>query len=160
MLKHFFTAILTSAVLMLPGCMATGPAFQEATAPSTGESLVYVYRPAGLVLAVYDANFFVDGKELVHLANNGYTKTYLSAGRHLIMQRWFDSMVSAALLGLTARKIELAVDAKAGGTQYFRFSTGTGNPGYGITLAWRLEQVSPEIGAAEIAKMKYQPAKI
>ncbi len=151
---------MATATLALTGCAASGPAFQEAASAPAGKALVYIYRPSGFVLAARDAHFFIDGQPLVDLSNNGYTQTYLSEGRHQIMEQWSSFSLFEALPGVPVQKVELPLDVKSGEVYYFRFSTGGGQSvAPGITLAWRLERVMPQQGAAEITLTKYQPAK-
>lgn len=157
-LKYISSAILATTVLALTGCSATGPAFKEAASPPTGKALVYIYRPSAFALSLRDAHFFVDGENLVHLSNNGYTQTYLSEGRHQIMQRWNDTTLAAVLKGGNTKTVEVPLDAKAGEIYYFRFTTSIGDYAYNaMALAWQLQQVSPEVGAVEILQTNYQP---
>lgn len=146
--------------LLLTGCSATGPTFKEAATPSSDKALVYIYRPSAFVLRARDAHFFVDGKELVGLSNNGYTQMYLPEGQHQIAQSWAMGGITSALLGQGTPTVGLSLNVKAGQTYYFRFSTGAGEPSYpAIVLRWQITQVPTEIGSAEIVETRYQPAK-
>ncbi|MET3135585.1 hypothetical protein AAKU55_005897 [Oxalobacteraceae bacterium GrIS 1.11] len=159
-MKYVYIAILTSAGFALSGCSATGPVFKEAAPAPAGKALVYIYRPNSFVMGGRDAHFFVDGEELIHLSNSGYTQTYLPEGHHQIMERWNDNIMAAIVLGGSTKTVELPLDVKAGEVYYFRFNTGMGGYVYNaIQLTWQLQQVSPEIGAIGISQTKYQPAK-
>ena len=159
-MKYTFIAALFSVGLALSGCSATGPVFKEAETAPIGKALIYIYRPSSFALAARDAHFFVDNEELIHLSNSGYTHTYLSEGRHKIMQRWNESTITGVLFGVSAKTTEIPLDVKAGEVYFVRFTTGVGDPVYNaVNLAWQLQQVSPEAAAAEISQTKYQPGK-
>ena len=45
-------------ILVLQGCAARGPLFQEAPQPEASKALVYIYRPGSFMLGGRDAYFY------------------------------------------------------------------------------------------------------
>ncbi len=151
----FVAALL--ALPMLAGC-ASGPIFSEAPAPENGKALVYIYREPNFAGAASGAAFFIDEQRVVDLAAGGYSFVYLAPGHYEIEQRW--SILNYA--PQAEQSVSTQLDVKAGDVRYVRFRTGLGGSAcYNcISVAWKIEQVPPSVGRAEIAREKLTVAEV
>jgi len=122
---------------------ALGPNFKQAEIPA-GKAVVYIYRPAGSAAGGAAIPFGVkaNGKIEITLTQGGYY-AYVSEPGNIEFTA-FDTgfMAPSSIFSIT-------VDAKAGQAYYLK-----GAHGKGLGGRARLELVSPEAGAQEIANCK------
>jgi uncharacterized protein DUF2846 len=84
-------AVGMGTLLLLAGCAATGPAFQEAGAAPKDKATVYVYRPSSLVNSGNAPNLFVNDVDHGQLWNAGYIPLSLPPGEISVVlkgDRW------------------------------------------------------------------------
>lgn len=129
--------------LVLAGCSATGPIFQDAKAPSPGCGLVYIYRTSSFVYGGSDAYFYVDDINVADLSNNGYTAFHLPAGTYEFKQSWPLTVASSVTSPLALGAEEI---------QYFRLSTSTDL----AAIYWEISRPDAEAGRRDIASRRYQ----
>lgn len=105
--------LVMGALVLLAGCSATGPAFQDAGVAPKDKATVYVYRPSSLVNSGNAPNLFVNEVDHGPLWNAGYIPLSLPPGEISVVlkgDRWKWGLPPIS----TKARIE------AGKTYYFR----------------------------------------
>lgn len=72
------------AGLLLSGCIASGPSFQPEAFVPPNKSVVYAYRPMGLVGIGECYRVYVDDKKLGCIKAGGYFRYDVEPGRHTV----------------------------------------------------------------------------
>lgn len=132
-------------LLGLVGCAASGPKYEVAAAPPTGQGLVYIYRPGKFMGGGAGFDVHTGTKEadraVTYLQNGGYFPFYTPPGE-------------ITLWGKTESSASVTLDVKAGETYYVKGSIGVGF----IVGRPRLEVVDNATGAKEVKECKLLPA--
>jgi hypothetical protein len=155
------TALALIAVACLSGCVAAGPAFQSASPPTGGQSLVYVYwTPLTRAYSARTAKVALDGEQTAEINYSGYTYFYATARPARVTQSWTRWPSGFKDLGPLA----LALDLQPGETYFVELSTWASEPPPGagqyviFMLNARLQVVSREEAMSSITNCKYQPS--
>ena len=148
------------ALVLLAGCSATGPAFQEAATTPKDKATVYVYRPSSLVNSGNAPNLFVNEVDHGPLWNAGYIPLSLPPGEISVVLKGDQWKWGLPPISTKAR-------IEAGKTYYFRMGnlvdfagySGSSNQGstsssvvtpvLGRTI--EIQQVPADYGRKEIA---------
>jgi hypothetical protein len=130
--------------LGLFGCAASGPKFQEAASPASGQALIYIYRPGkfmggGVAFDVHEGKKEAD-HAITTLQSGGYFPYYAPPGE-------------VTLWAKTESSASVTLDVKADKTYYVRGSVGVGL----IVGRPSLEVVDAAKGAAEVKDCKLLP---
>lgn len=149
------------AAALLAGCAATGPTYQEASAPTSDAALVYIYRPDSLTYGARAAQFFVDDKNVLDVNSNGYSYFYVSPGTYRLRQKWPGFIFGNG----DDRELNVPLTVKAGQTYFYRFETWSSDNtstynGISYKLNWRVSEVGSSQAKSQLAETKYQPAKL
>lgn len=155
--------LAVGALVVLAGCSATGPAFQEVAIAPRDKSTVYVYRPSSLVNSGNAPNLFVNDVDYGPLWNAGYIPLVLPPGEISLVLKGDQWKWGLPPIGTKAR-------IEAGKTYYFRMgnlvdfadysggaskgstSTSTVTPVLGRTI--EIQQVPAAYGQQEIVDTK------
>lgn len=132
-------------LLVISGCVATGPAYRVAPEPTGADALIYIYRPNSFAMSAGDAYFYVDDVNIANLTNGGYTWFYAPAGEHTLKQKWF---------GLFSQKLFMRTAWLPAHKYFYRFETSTNI----VTIQWRLSETPADRALMEITCCKLQPA--
>lgn len=153
-------SLVIGALVLLAGCSATGPAFQEAGIAQKDKATVYVYRPSSLVNSGNAPNLFVNEVDHGPLWNAGYIPLSLPPGEISVVLKGDQWKWGLPPISTKAR-------IEAGRTYYFRMGnrvdfadySGSGNkesksssvvtPTLGRTI--EIQQVPADYGRKEIA---------
>ncbi len=108
------------AVVLLSGCGASGPQFQEGLAkPDSGRALLYVYRTNTMIGIINgDVPFMhLDGRRLARIRIGGYAAIPISPGKHRLT-------TTESLLGEDIGKVrgETTFTVSAGSVVYLRYT--------------------------------------
>ncbi len=79
----FSTLILT--FVLLSGCSANGPTFQNLAVPTQNKSIVYFYRQAAFYGAANCPNLIINGNKIGCLKNGGFLQIELEQGEHTVL---------------------------------------------------------------------------
>lgn len=143
---------LTAAGL-LAGCAATGNEWQPATNMQPGHGMVYVYRPLGDFLGRGEAPYVQIGTGLPRqLRAGGYVAFEVPQGIHTV--RAFQNMLFVPTIPFF-----IEVEVSEGRSSYIRLDQrisklGGGNGGVRAMQKVEIEEVPPDVGAAEIAETR------
>jgi hypothetical protein len=153
-------SLVMGTLVLLAGCSATGPAFQEAGVAAMDKATVYVYRPSSLVNSGSAPNLFVNEVDHGPLWNAGYIPLSLPPGEISVVlkgEKW--------KWGLPAISTKARIEG--GKSYYFRMGnmvdfadySGSGNkdstssrvvtPMLGSTI--QIQHVPADYGRKEIA---------
>jgi hypothetical protein len=148
------------SLLLLTGCMATGPAFTEAPPPTGDNAIIYVYRIANFGASGARATFYVNDKQVFALRAGGYSYFVVPPGNYVLSQDWYQGYPDIHL-GAFAKELKVRVSVKSGETHYFRFEANAAPSGYHEVLAqWDLHEVSGSVGRLEIADKLFREQNI
>jgi hypothetical protein len=160
-MKKKWVSLVMGPVVLIAGCSATGPAFQEAGVAPKDKATVYVYRPNSLVNSGNAPNLFVNEVDHGPLWNAGYIPLSLPPGEISVVlkgDKWKWGLPPIS----TKARIE------AGKSYYFRMGnmvdfadySGSGNkestssrvvtPVLGSTI--QIQHVPADYGRKEIAE--------
>ena len=84
-------SVVAGMLMLLAGCAATGPAFQEVGVAPKDKATVYVYRPGSFVNSGSAPNLFVNEVDHGQLWNGGYIPLSLPPGEISVVlkgDRW------------------------------------------------------------------------
>jgi hypothetical protein len=118
----------------------------EAPPPSSGKSLVYIYRPSSFTLGARTAYFYVDGIKVANLLNNGYTWLYLPAGSHEFHQEWPEG----AAFGITLGGV---INLEQNHTYYLRLASSGAGTNH---TRWEFRAQPRDSAIKQIAECRYQ----
>lgn len=134
------------AALLLVGCSATGPLYQQAAPPESGElSIVNIYRPDRFLSGGVSYRLFIDDKKLVNLKNNGYSRVLVPPGRHTLRVAVFN-FVGFLPIGLVFSSA-LSFQANAGKRHFLRV-----RPGFFFCT---LSEVPEQVAITEISTSRF-----
>ncbi|MEN8108478.1 MAG: hypothetical protein ABFS22_10785 [Pseudomonadota bacterium] len=140
-LHGLITLVIAAFMVILSGCSATGPVYQQVGSVPEGEALVYIYRPGkfmggGVVFDVH-AGSVADDTEIVALRSGGYYPYFAPPGE---LQLW----------AKTESKTSLTLDLNAGDRRYVKGTVGVGF----LVGRPKLTEVDEQTGAREIKECK------
>ena len=135
---------IPAVLLLLGGTLAcairtTGPAFQSAPGPPTGQALVYLMRTRIESGNMWETTFSIDGRKAVSLYDKGYSWVHLPAG-----DCKFDAEIAPGI------HQGLYVDLAPGKTYYLQVT----QDGYKRIL----RQIYGPLALDEISGHQYKPA--
>jgi hypothetical protein len=87
LLKNFFRAIIALVLVACLVACATGTPFTETLAPSSGNGVVYVYRPDRSFGGWGCPQFSIDGGAVRPMQNGGFRRFELPKGEHLLKSK-------------------------------------------------------------------------
>jgi len=112
-------AAIVAIMLLLCGCVASGPQFKVEAKPDSSRALLYVYRPTTIIgIGNPDVPFIhLDGRRLGRIRIGGYLAVPISPGRHKLT-------TTESLLGNDTGRIrgDAVVAAPPGSTLYLRYT--------------------------------------
>lgn len=149
-----FAAWLIAIVsVLLSGCSATGPVFQERADTPTDSAVIYVYRPDALVNSGGYPNLFINGVDQGPLYNNGYIPVDVKAGTvSIVLKGDWTKWGTYEPIGIQLNAIEKR-------KYYVRFGNQLGAfivlpSAYFASTNIAIQEVSEQFGANEITKTK------
>jgi hypothetical protein len=148
------------SLLLLTGCMATGPTFTEAPPPTGDNAIIYVYRIANFGASGARATFYVNDKQVFALRADGYSYFVVPPGNYVLSQDWYQGYPDINF-GTFTKDVKVRVSAKSGETRYFRFEANAAPAGYNeVEFQWDLHEVSASVGKSEIADKHFREQNI
>ena len=126
--------------MLVWGCIATGPLFEDPGVPPEGYAQVVVYRVTALAAGAHSVPLQIDGTPVADLNMKGYTRVLLKPGVHSLN---------------TLRGVKVV----SGSTYYFRYESGSALAPPGL-LTGEFALVADDVAKREIAGFHFQPAKI
>ncbi|MDP1740712.1 hypothetical protein [Polaromonas sp.] len=84
LLQKIFRVIITLVLVAGLAACATGTPFTETAAPSSGNGVVYVYRPDRSFASWGCPQFSIDGGAVRSMQNGGFHRLELPQGQHLL----------------------------------------------------------------------------
>ena len=76
--------LITTSIIFLAGCAASGQPFSGFITPQKGNGSVYVYRPEAFVGGAVGFNIKADDEPIGILRNGGYLYKELPTGTHFL----------------------------------------------------------------------------
>jgi hypothetical protein len=108
-------------LLLLSGCIAPGPVFVAAEAPSSDQALIYVYRINDQFGQMVPTQIIINGNEVAKLPDNAYTFAHVPAGAFkLFATRFMDFNYSEK------RRVAVEALVSGGETYFFKVRTVAG----------------------------------
>lgn len=83
-MKNYFQATIVLLLLLVAGCAANGPRYNNDVNASTEKENLYIYRPYAFLSGALSADVYVDGNYKGTLKNGGFLKLNVSEGGHSI----------------------------------------------------------------------------
>lgn len=152
--KHMRYAAALLCVVVLAGCAATGPVYQDAPEPRETDALVYIFRPNPFlsIAGGRDAYFYVNDVNIVDLSAEGYTWFHIPAGEYSLKQKWpYD-------ISYGGHVIEKKVNWQPRQKYFYRLDSTGSVTTTQFTLQWQLSEVNADQALAGIGHCKLQPA--
>jgi len=148
---NFRQLFIVVCVVLLSGCVATGPIYQNAPDPKESDALIYIYRPSSFAGGARDAYFYVNDVNIADISSEGYTWFHVPAGEYVLKQKWpvdvaFGKTIEAKVKWLPKQKY------------YYRLSTGASVGAGTVNFRWQITEINSGQAEAEISVCKLQPS--
>ena len=101
-------------IILLTGCVATGPKFSDVQSSIDNKALIYIYRPFTPPIAL-SPTILINDIRVAELTNKGFFDIYLNPGVYTIQADW------STLSGVPDGKVQF--NAESGKTYFVLVST-------------------------------------
>ncbi|WP_326537168.1 DUF2846 domain-containing protein [Pseudorhodoferax sp.] len=152
--RLFKPLLLAFVVLVLYGCSATGPLFDQKEQPAAadGRAVLYVYRTTTKAMGARTASIDIDGKKLGELVMGSYLVVTLDPGTYTLTQRW-NAWIGE--FGALDKPISVALHLGNGSTSYIRMDTATEFPSFDrVRWSWNLRSVPAHAALTELQAIR------